>query len=82
VQQRPLHCVPFEARSRWPKPSSPSMGAPPQQPELTASLKPALCSDMDLEGATVALLQSLKTAKSVPGKELLRIVDLHAGSCE
>mmetsp|Transcript_45038 Transcript_45038/g.105067 ORF Transcript_45038/g.105067 Transcript_45038/m.105067 type:complete len:470 (-) Transcript_45038:128-1537(-) len=39
-------------------------------------------TEKEIENSTLAMLQALRTAKSVPGKELLRLIDEHALSCE
>ncbi|CAE7201273.1 unnamed protein product [Symbiodinium sp. CCMP2592] len=38
--------------------------------------------EKEVENSTLAMLQALRTAKSVPGKELLRLIDEHSQSCE
>lgn len=38
--------------------------------------------EKEVENSTLAMLQALRTAKSVPGKELLRLIDEHSLSCE
>jgi len=39
-------------------------------------------SEQEIENSTLAMLQAFRTAKSVPGKELLRLIDEHSLACE
>ncbi|CAE7544905.1 unnamed protein product [Symbiodinium pilosum] len=39
-------------------------------------------AEKEVENSTLAMLQALRTAKSVPGKELLRLIEEHSLSCE
>eukprot|EP00931_Biecheleriopsis_adriatica_P058519 TRINITY_DN34863_c0_g1_i1.p1 TRINITY_DN34863_c0_g1~~TRINITY_DN34863_c0_g1_i1.p1 ORF type:complete len:436 (+),score=117.00 TRINITY_DN34863_c0_g1_i1:109-1416(+) len=57
------------------------MGGPPNERRPTP-LPDCMRADKDVENSTLAMLQALRTAKSVPGKELLRLIDEHQVACE
>ncbi|CAK9042376.1 Uncharacterized protein SCF082_LOCUS24391 [Durusdinium trenchii] len=43
---------------------------------------PTRRSEKEVENSTLAMLQAFRTARSVPGKELLRLIDEHSLACE
>ncbi|CAJ1337423.1 unnamed protein product [Effrenium voratum] len=47
-----------------------------------ATAAPPRRTEKEIENSTLAMLQAFRTARSVPGKELLRLIDEHAYSCE
>lgn len=56
------------------------MGAPPQEPRPTPH---EARSEKEIENSTRALLEALRgSAKSLPGDEILRLIDEHASACE
>eukprot|EP00441_Pelagodinium_beii_P012077 CAMPEP_0197693144 /NCGR_PEP_ID=MMETSP1338-20131121/112083_1 /TAXON_ID=43686 ORGANISM="Pelagodinium beii, Strain RCC1491" /NCGR_SAMPLE_ID=MMETSP1338 /ASSEMBLY_ACC=CAM_ASM_000754 /LENGTH=402 /DNA_ID=CAMNT_0043275859 /DNA_START=12 /DNA_END=1216 /DNA_ORIENTATION=- len=54
------------------------MGAPPAPPPNSRVRR----SEKEIENSTLAMLQALRTARSVPGKELLRLIDEHSEACQ